>query len=97
MTRGAATLALLLAAAAPARAACPDIPTIARFASAVLAREVPAPLPVTTLAEARCAQDREAQRAAGYVIGWHEAQAELAWTVAPKGWSRLRKRGRFWA
>lgn len=58
MTRGAAALALLLAAAAPARAACPDIPTVARFARTLLEREVPAPFAVTTLDEARCAQNR---------------------------------------
>lgn len=58
MTRGAAALLLLLAAAAPARAACPDIPTVAHFARALLEREVPTPFAVTTLAEARCAQDR---------------------------------------
>lgn len=58
MSRGAAALLLLLAAAAPARAACPDTPTIARFALALLERAVPAPLPVTTPDEARCAQDR---------------------------------------
>jgi 2-keto-4-pentenoate hydratase len=58
MNRGAAALLLALAAAAPARAACPDIPTVARFASALLDRRVPAPFAITSMAEARCAQDR---------------------------------------
>lgn len=58
MTRGAAALALLLAAAAPARAACPDVPTVARFALALLERGVPTAFAVTSPAEAYCAQHR---------------------------------------
>jgi 2-keto-4-pentenoate hydratase len=58
VTRGAGVLLLALAAAAPARAACPDIATVARFGSALLDRRTPAPFGVTDDAEARCAQDR---------------------------------------
>ncbi|MBR0652049.1 hypothetical protein GXW78_20475 [Roseomonas terrae] len=58
MTRGAATLLLALAAAAPARAACPDVATVARFAAALIERGTPAPFGVTDEAEALCAQDR---------------------------------------
>jgi len=55
---GALVLAALLAGAAPARAACPDMATVARFAQALLERRMPAPLGVTTMAEALCARDR---------------------------------------
>jgi hypothetical protein len=47
-----------LALAAPARADCPDMPTVARFARALLERGSPTPFAVTTPAETRCAQDR---------------------------------------
>jgi 2-keto-4-pentenoate hydratase len=54
-----AALALAgLVAATPAHAACPDVPTVARFAMALLERRVPAPLPAMDEAEARCAQAR---------------------------------------
>lgn len=51
-------IAALLAAAAPARAACPDMATVARFALALLERRVPAPFEIATEAEALCARDR---------------------------------------
>ena len=44
----------------------------------------------------RCSESREAQRAAGYVLGWHTAQAEHAWKSATKEWKRLAKQKRFW-
>jgi triphosphatase len=44
----------------------------------------------------RCPDSREAQRAAGYVVGWHDAQAGHVWEGVPKAWDRLRKRTRFW-
>ncbi|MEO3472491.1 hypothetical protein AAFN86_11530 [Roseomonas sp. CAU 1739] len=50
--------AAALAIAAPARADCPDMATVARFARALLERGVPQPFAVTTPAETRCAQDR---------------------------------------
>lgn len=53
--RGALALVALLAAA-PARADCPDLPSVARFAAALLDRREPAPFPITTETEARCAQ-----------------------------------------
>lgn len=58
MKTGALVLAALLAGALPARAACPEMATVARFAQALIERRVPAPFAVTTTAEARCAQDR---------------------------------------
>jgi inorganic triphosphatase YgiF len=44
----------------------------------------------------RCGDSREAQRAAGYVLGWHEAEAGRTWKGVAKAWDRLRKRSRFW-
>lgn len=52
-------LALCLALAAPmARAACPDLPAMARYAQAIIERSTPAPLRDLTIDDARCAQDR---------------------------------------
>ena len=44
-----------------------------------------------------CRDSREAQRTAGYVLGWHNAQAAHAWTDAHKGWLRLKELPQFWA
>src|SRR5581483_10164677 len=44
-----------------------------------------------------CAESREAQRAAGFVLGWHSAQAARAWKSAHKGWKKLEGLHRFWA
>jgi inorganic triphosphatase YgiF len=44
----------------------------------------------------RCSESREAQRAAGYVLGWHTAQAEHAWKSATAEWKRLARQRRFW-
>ena len=44
-----------------------------------------------------CADSREAQRAAGYVLGWHNAQATHAWKDAHKGWRKLDALPQFWA
>lgn len=43
-----------------------------------------------------CADSREAQRAAGYVLGWHNAEAARAWKGAQKGWRKLARQPRFW-
>jgi CHAD domain-containing protein len=48
------------------------------------------------IADERCAGCPEAQRAAGYVRGWHEVSAQQAWGRAANDWSRLGKRPRFW-
>jgi CHAD domain-containing protein len=48
------------------------------------------------IAEERCAGCLEAQRAAGYVRGWHEVSAQQAWGRAANDWCRLAKRPRFW-
>jgi inorganic triphosphatase YgiF len=44
-----------------------------------------------------CSDSREAQRTAGYVLGWHNAQAAHAWKDAHKGWLRLETLPQFWA
>jgi CHAD domain-containing protein len=44
-----------------------------------------------------CGDSKEAQRAAGYVLGWHNAQAERAWKDAHKGWQKLSALPQFWA
>ena len=44
-----------------------------------------------------CRDSREAQRTAGYVLGWHNAQAAHAWKDAHKGWLRLKELPQFWA
>jgi inorganic triphosphatase YgiF len=44
-----------------------------------------------------CADDRQAQRAAGYVLGWHDVKAERAWEDATRLWDRLAARPRFWS
>lgn len=54
--RIAAAALALLAAAAPAQAACPDMAQAARFARALLERQVPAPWPPGT--DPACAQQR---------------------------------------
>lgn len=56
--RCAAAALVLAALAAPAAAACPDMPTVARFAQALIERREPAPFPGLGPADARCAQDR---------------------------------------
>jgi inorganic triphosphatase YgiF len=48
------------------------------------------------ICDAYCADNGEAQRAAGYVQGWHDVKAERTWEGAAKAWRRLEKRPRFW-
>ena len=51
---------------------------------------------LNTIAHEYCSDSQEAQRAAGYVLGWHDAEATHTWSAAPKEWSGLKKRPRFW-
>lgn len=44
-----------------------------------------------------CGDSREAQRAAGYILGWHNAQAAYAWKDAHKGWQKLSGLPHLWA
>ena len=48
------------------------------------------------ICDAYCADNSEAQRAAGYVLGWHDVVAERNWDGAARAWRRLEKRPRFW-
>jgi inorganic triphosphatase YgiF len=51
---------------------------------------------IERIVEERCGESREAQRAAGYVIGWHAAKAAQSWDHAKKSWKELKKTGPFW-
>ena len=43
-----------------------------------------------------CAGSSAAQRAAGYMLGWHDVKADCAWKGVAKLWDRLQRRRRFW-
>jgi len=43
-----------------------------------------------------CADSREAQRAAGYILGWHTSEAAHRWAGVEAGWQQLRETARFW-
>jgi inorganic triphosphatase YgiF len=51
---------------------------------------------LNAIAHEYCPGDQAAQRAAGYVLGWHDAQAIHSWAATPKAWCRLKERSRFW-
>ena len=44
----------------------------------------------------RCGESKEAQRAAGYVLGWHDVNARHTWQGVPDAWRRVNKREHFW-
>jgi triphosphatase len=48
------------------------------------------------ISEKHCPENLPCQRAAGYVIGWHTAEAAHCWACAKKGWKDLEKTHRFW-
>jgi inorganic triphosphatase YgiF len=52
---------------------------------------------LVAICEAHCGADLDARRIAGFVLGWHNAEAARAWKDAHKGWQRLAKGPRFWA
>jgi inorganic triphosphatase YgiF len=52
---------------------------------------------LTTICRERCSDNCEAQRAAGFILGWHNAHAAHAWKDAHKGWRKLNALPRFWA
>ena len=43
-----------------------------------------------------CPDNKQAQWAAGYVLGWHDVRASHAWDGVPKAWHRTKKSARFW-
>jgi inorganic triphosphatase YgiF len=51
---------------------------------------------LNAICQERCSDNTEAQRAAGYVLGWHDVNARQVWDRAPKEWRRLKKRPPFW-
>jgi inorganic triphosphatase YgiF len=51
---------------------------------------------LNTICHERCADSAQAQRAAGYVLGWHDVNARQVWERAPKEWRRLEKRTPYW-
>jgi CHAD domain-containing protein len=42
------------------------------------------------------AGDPDLQRAVGYVIGWHTARAEEAWSDTRSAWKQMKKTSPFW-
>jgi CHAD domain-containing protein len=52
---------------------------------------------LVAICEADCSPDLDARRAAGFVLGWHNAEAARAWKDAHRGWRRLARQPRFWA
>ena len=51
---------------------------------------------LAAISDTWCADNREAQRAAGYILGWHDVKAERTWEEVTEAWHRLEKRPRFW-
>jgi inorganic triphosphatase YgiF len=51
---------------------------------------------IGAICDESCAGSREAQRAAGYALGWHEVTAQHAWDGVSAIWDRLAERPRFW-
>ena len=48
------------------------------------------------ISDEHCREDRECQRATGFVIGWHVSQAATSWAGAERDWKNLEKSRRFW-
>ena len=48
------------------------------------------------ISDEHCREDRECQRATGFVIGWHVSQAATCWAGAERDWKNLEKSRRFW-
>jgi inorganic triphosphatase YgiF len=51
---------------------------------------------LNAICDARCAGSPRAQRACGYLLGWHEVSAQHAWDGVARPWDRLTQRRRFW-
>jgi inorganic triphosphatase YgiF len=52
---------------------------------------------LAAIADTYCAANCDAQRVAGYIMGWHDVKAECTWEEVSKAWDRLAKRPRFWS
>ncbi len=50
---------------------------------------------LNAICDERCASPA-AQRAAGYVLGWHQVRSEHTWEGVAEVWHRLARRPRFW-
>jgi inorganic triphosphatase YgiF len=51
---------------------------------------------LNAISEERCRDSQEAQRAAGYVLGWHNAEAQHRWKAASRAWRDLKRNSEFW-
>jgi inorganic triphosphatase YgiF len=51
---------------------------------------------LVAIAREYCAASADAQRAAGYVLGWHDAEATHRWKDAGKEFQRLSKYAEYW-
>jgi inorganic triphosphatase YgiF len=51
---------------------------------------------IGAICEGRCAGSPQAQRACGYLLGWHDVMAQHAWDGVARPWDRLTQRRRFW-
>ena len=51
---------------------------------------------LNAICDERCGHSPPAQRAAGYVLGWHEVTAQHTWAGVAEMWHRLATRRRFW-
>jgi len=58
--------------------------------------DVEAARQIEGIAEERCRTSRDAQRVAGYVIGWHNARADACWAGVADKWHDLKQAARFW-
>jgi inorganic triphosphatase YgiF len=59
--------------------------------------DVAAAQALNAISDERCPGSPAAQRAAGYVLGWHQVRSEHAWDNAAEDWHRLAQRPRFWS
>ncbi len=48
------------------------------------------------IADRLCADSREGQRVAGYMLGWHTARAAASWEQAHTSWDRFQRTPRLW-
>ncbi len=51
---------------------------------------------LNAIADERCPDSSAAQRATGYLLGWHQIRSEHAWNGVAEVWHRLARRPQFW-